>query len=197
MSRCTLTRPGTGTVSPVQSAKSAEPGDIRGADSQHAAQATSHVGLVAEACNERDVAHGAVPSQEELPCPLDTTFHDVAMDWNAYCVAEKRFEVGHAESRDVGQLLEGEITIEVCLDVIAYSAKAPFRQLTSRGVRGSCWVVARSLQQSSCNGCGEAVQKDSPVGIACRALRSEAPPYVLQVRVPYPQGRGDSGVRGL
>jgi len=58
-------------------------------------------------------------------------------------------------------------------------------------------MVAASLQQSPCNRRREAVQKDSAVRVACRALRSEAPPYVLQVRVAYPQGRDDSGVRGL
>jgi hypothetical protein len=103
-----------------------KPGNIRGADTQHAAQTTGHVGLVAEARFDCDVAHRAVPLQEELSCPLDTAFHDVAMHWNSHGVSEKRFEVGDTESGNVGQLLEREVTIEVRLNVVAYSAQAPF-----------------------------------------------------------------------
>jgi len=113
--------------------------------------------LMAEARFQCDVAQRAVPLQEQLSRSLDAAFDDIAMDWKAYGVSEKRLEVRDAESCNVGQLLEGEVTIEVCLDVVAYSAKAPFRQLASGDMRDACWVVASSLQQSPGNCRSEAI----------------------------------------
>ena len=155
------------------------------------------MGLVTEAGFQCDVAHGPVALQEQLSRPFDPAFHDIAVDWKSCGVSEQGFEVRHAEAGDVGQLFEREVAIEVRLDVVADSAEAPFRELAFRDVRDSCWVVAGSLQQSSCDRCSEAVQKYPAVGIACRAFRSEAPADVFQVRVAYTQGGRDFRGRGL
>lgn len=103
------------------------------------------MGLMAEPCFQCDVAHWAVPLQEELSCQLNAAFHDIAVYGEPHGVPEQRFEVGHTETCNVGQLLERKVAIEVRFDVVAYSAKAPFRELTSRDVRDACWVVAGSL----------------------------------------------------
>lgn len=103
------------------------------------------MGLMAEARFQCDVAHGPVPLQEQLSRPLDTAFHDIAVDWKSYGVSEQRLEVGDTESCNVGQLLEREVAIEVRFDVVAYGAKPPFRQLASGDVSDSRRVVAGSL----------------------------------------------------
>lgn len=80
--------PPDGLPTPASGSRAVKRHDLPGTYSQHTLHAPGHVTLMRESYIERDIRHGMLATQDELPGSLDTTLHDVTVNGKSDRVPE-------------------------------------------------------------------------------------------------------------